>query len=47
MQQVFGRTALCRNMEVATQAARVGDMDCVTIDGDQVRRHTNHGLCHY
>lgn len=34
--QVFGRTALCRNMEVAVQAARGNDVDSVTIDGDQV-----------
>jgi hypothetical protein len=33
--QVFGRTALCRNMDVAVQAARGNDVDCVTIDGDQ------------
>jgi len=35
--QVFGRTALCRSMDVAVQAARGNDVDCVTIDGDQVR----------
>uniref|UniRef100_A0A7S3VMZ6 Structural maintenance of chromosomes protein n=1 Tax=Dunaliella tertiolecta TaxID=3047 RepID=A0A7S3VMZ6_DUNTE len=36
--QVFGRTALCRTMDVAIQAARGNDVDCVTIDGDQVSK---------
>jgi chromosome segregation ATPase len=36
MQYVFGRTLLCRNMEVAFHFADENDLDCVTLDGDQV-----------
>ena len=36
VQQVFGRTVLCRNMEVAGLVSRIGELNCVTIDGDQV-----------
>lgn len=38
MHQLFGKTLLCRGLEVATQLAREHDMDCVTLDGDQVSR---------
>ncbi len=33
---IFGRTLICRNLEVATQLARTTGLDCVTLDGDQV-----------
>jgi structural maintenance of chromosome 3 (chondroitin sulfate proteoglycan 6) len=36
MQYVFGRTLLCRNMEAAFHFADENDLDCVTLDGDQV-----------
>ncbi|XP_077861415.1 structural maintenance of chromosomes protein 3 [Saccoglossus kowalevskii] len=35
---VFGKTMICRNMEVATQFARTQNLDCVTLEGDQVSR---------
>jgi len=33
---IFGRTLICRNLEVATNLARSTKLDCVTLDGDQV-----------
>jgi structural maintenance of chromosome 3 (chondroitin sulfate proteoglycan 6) len=33
---IFGRTLICRNLEVATNLARSTHLDCVTLDGDQV-----------
>ncbi|XP_053548973.1 structural maintenance of chromosomes protein 3 [Bombina bombina] len=33
---VFGRTLICRSMEVSTQLARAFTMDCITLEGDQV-----------
>ncbi len=35
---IFGRTLICRNLEVATQLARTTGLDCVTLDGDQVSK---------
>jgi structural maintenance of chromosome 3 (chondroitin sulfate proteoglycan 6) len=36
LRYIFGRTLICRNLEVATQLARTSGLDCVTLDGDQV-----------
>ena len=36
MQCVFGRTLLCRNMAFALNFANESDLDCITLDGDQV-----------
>lgn len=36
LRYLFGRTLICRNLEVATQLARTTGLDCVTLDGDQV-----------
>ncbi|XP_023021043.1 structural maintenance of chromosomes 3 [Leptinotarsa decemlineata] len=36
MRYLFGKTLICRNMEVATKLARNTGLDCVTLDGDQV-----------
>ncbi|CAK9299188.1 unnamed protein product [Gordionus sp. m RMFG-2023] len=38
MKHVFGRTLICRNMETSTQLARTQNLDCITLDGDQVSR---------
>ena len=38
MLYVFGKTLICRNMEVATKFARQHGLDCITLDGDQVSR---------
>ncbi|XP_076467825.1 structural maintenance of chromosomes protein 3-like [Babylonia areolata] len=38
MKHVFGKTLIARNMEVATQIARTQNLDCITLDGDQVSR---------
>lgn len=36
LKYIFGRTLICRNLEVATQMAKTSRLDCVTMDGDQV-----------
>jgi structural maintenance of chromosome 3 (chondroitin sulfate proteoglycan 6) len=36
--QVFGKTLVCRNLDIATRAARESDLNCVTMEGDQVER---------
>jgi structural maintenance of chromosome 3 (chondroitin sulfate proteoglycan 6) len=36
MQYVFGRTLLCRNMQVAFHFVDENHLDCITLDGDQV-----------
>ncbi|XP_071448386.1 structural maintenance of chromosomes protein 3 [Hetaerina americana] len=36
LRYIFGKTLICRNLEVATQLARTTALDCVTLDGDQV-----------
>lgn len=33
---VFGKTLLCRNLEVASETARIFKFNCITTDGDQV-----------
>lgn len=34
--QVFGKTLVCRNMDVAAKAAKESNLNCVTMEGDQV-----------
>nr|CAD1823923.1 unnamed protein product [Ananas comosus var. bracteatus] len=36
--QVFGRTVICRDLDVATKVARNNSLDCITLEGDQVSR---------
>ncbi|XP_078432329.1 structural maintenance of chromosomes (SMC) family protein isoform X2 [Wolffia australiana] len=36
--QVFGRTVICRDLDVATRVARSDDLDCITLEGDQVSK---------
>lgn len=36
MKYIFGKTLICRNLEVAIQIARTSNLDCITLDGDQV-----------
>ncbi|XP_008549232.1 structural maintenance of chromosomes protein 3 [Microplitis demolitor] len=36
MRYIFGKTLICRNLEVATNLARESGLDCVTLEGDQV-----------
>ena len=33
IKHVFGKTLICRSMEVATQIARTQNLDCITLDG--------------
>ncbi|XBI58586.1 hypothetical protein VPH35_039799 [Triticum aestivum] len=33
---IFGRTVICQDLETATRVARSNDLDCITLDGDQV-----------
>lgn len=34
MRYIFGKTLICRNLEVATQIARTSNLDCITIEGN-------------
>lgn len=36
MKYIFGKTLICRNLDVATKLARSTGLDCVTLEGDQV-----------
>lgn len=36
MKFIFGKVLICRSLEVATQLARSTNLDCITLDGDQV-----------
>lgn len=36
MKFIFGKTLICRNLEVATSLAKGKNLDCITLDGDQV-----------
>ncbi|XP_021715613.1 structural maintenance of chromosomes protein 3-like [Chenopodium quinoa] len=36
--QVFGRTVVCRNLDVAARVARTDGLDCITLEGDQVSK---------
>uniref|UniRef100_A0A5K4F4P2 Structural maintenance of chromosomes protein n=1 Tax=Schistosoma mansoni TaxID=6183 RepID=A0A5K4F4P2_SCHMA len=38
MLHIFGKTLICRSIEIATQLARTKNFDCITLDGDQVSR---------
>eukprot|EP01135_Chromosphaera_perkinsii_P000613 Nk52_evm16s136 gene=Nk52_evmTU16s136 len=38
IEQVFGQTLVCRNMDVANKLAKEVNLDCITLDGDQVNR---------
>ena len=37
LRYIFGKTLICRNLEVATSLAKSFHLDCVTLEGDQVR----------
>ncbi|XP_020593015.1 structural maintenance of chromosomes protein 3 [Phalaenopsis equestris] len=37
-QQVFSRTVICRDLDVATNVARANGLDCITLEGDQVSK---------
>ncbi|BFG34999.1 hypothetical protein CerSpe_212730 [Prunus speciosa] len=36
--QVFARTVVCRDLDVATRVARTDGLDCITLEGDQVSK---------
>lgn len=36
--QVFARTVICRDLDVATKVARNDGLDCITLEGDQVSK---------
>ncbi|KAH7542596.1 hypothetical protein FEM48_Zijuj02G0090800 [Ziziphus jujuba var. spinosa] len=36
--QVFARTVICRDLDVATRVARHDGLDCITLEGDQVSK---------
>ncbi|CAA3031337.1 structural maintenance of chromosomes 3 [Olea europaea subsp. europaea] len=36
--QVFSKTVICRDLDVATRVARTNGLDCITLEGDQVNK---------
>lgn len=38
MLTVFGKTLICKNIDVASQYSKAANLDCVTMEGDQVSR---------
>ena len=34
MLHLFGRTLICRSIEIATQLARTQNFDCITLEGE-------------
>jgi structural maintenance of chromosome 3 (chondroitin sulfate proteoglycan 6) len=38
VKHVFGKALMCRSLEVAAMAAKQYNLDCITLDGDQVER---------
>lgn len=36
MRYLFGKTLICRNLDVATKLAKSTGLDCITLDGDSV-----------
>ncbi|KAK7571814.1 hypothetical protein V9T40_014286 [Parthenolecanium corni] len=36
MRYIFGKTLICRNLEIATEISKQYNLDCITLDGDQV-----------
>ena len=38
---VFGKTLICRSMEVSTQLARAFTMDCITLEGTHTHARTH------
>lgn len=46
--QVFGRTIICRDLDVATRVARTDGLDCITLEGSMtlcVLRHLSNLEC--
>lgn len=41
MRFIFGKTLICRNLEIATTISKQSMLDCITIDGDQVNTFYN------
>ncbi|XP_057366542.1 structural maintenance of chromosomes protein 3-like [Daphnia carinata] len=39
VEQIFGRVLVCRDFDVALRTAKTYDIDCVTLEGDTVRRN--------
>lgn len=37
-QQIFGKTVLCRDLDVASNIAHNSEFDSITLEGDQVKR---------
>lgn len=37
-EQVFGRTVICKDLDVASRVARNDGLDCITLEGDQVNK---------
>ena len=35
MQLAFGKTLICRNMEIASQFSKSAKLDCITMEGEE------------
>ena len=45
MQLVFGKTLVCRNLEVASQFSKSENMDCITLEGTYCNFSHNNFFC--
>ena len=45
MQLVFGKTLVCRNLEVASQFSKSENMDCITLEGIYCNFSHNNFFC--
>ena len=43
--QIFGKTLVCRSLDVAARVAKETDLNCVTMEGDQVGGGTAAQYC--
>lgn len=47
MRFIFGKTLICRNLEIATTISKQSMLDCITIDGDQVNLFISYLMAYY
>lgn len=47
MRFIFGKTLICRNLEIATTISKQSMLDCITIDGDQVNITITTNVVHF
>lgn len=42
--QIFGKTLVCRNLDVARHVALESNLNCITMDGDKVDKKGGMGI---